>query len=99
MALLFRSLTEMQHIITKSFAYVWMWCPIRGEWVPKPEHGIPNWNSVLTLRMRHEDHSFFISRPFWLLSPGDSPTYFGLGSGPITPPGPEMVLMDRKDLN
>ena len=24
---------------------------------------------------------------------------FGLGRGPITPPGPAMVLMDRKELN
>ena len=27
------------------------------------------------------------------------PTYFGLGRGPITPPGPAMVRTDRKDLN
>ena len=27
---------------------------------------------------------------------GGTPTYFGLGRGPITPPGPAMV---RKDLN
>ena len=25
--------------------------------------------------------------------------YFGLRRGPITPPGPAVVLMDRKDLN
>ena len=27
------------------------------------------------------------------------PPYFGLGRGPITPPNPAMVRMDRKDLN
>ena len=27
------------------------------------------------------------------------PPLFRLGRGPITPPGPAMVLMDRKDLN
>ena len=27
------------------------------------------------------------------------PPLFGLGRGPITPPGPAMVLMDQKDLN
>ena len=30
---------------------------------------------------------------------GGSPTCFGLGRGPITPPGPAVVRMDRKDLN
>ena len=30
---------------------------------------------------------------------GGSPTYSGLGKGPINPPGPEMVRTDRKDLN
>ena len=30
---------------------------------------------------------------------GGSPTCFGLGRGPITPPGPAMVRTDRKDLN
>ena len=28
-----------------------------------------------------------------------SPPLFGLGRGPITPPGPAMVLLDRKDIN
>ena len=28
-----------------------------------------------------------------------SPILFGLGRGPITPPGPAMVWLDRKDLN
>ena len=32
--------------------------------------------------------------------PGGSPTFvLALGGGPITPPGPAMVLTDRKDLN
>ena len=30
---------------------------------------------------------------------GGSPTLFGLGRGPTTPPDPAMVRMDRKDLN
>ena len=30
---------------------------------------------------------------------GGSPTSFGLGRGPITPPNPAMVRTDRKDLN
>ena len=30
---------------------------------------------------------------------GGSPTYFGLGSGPITSPGPAMVRTNLKDLN
>ena len=34
------------------------------------------------------------SRPFWLLFPSGSPSCFDLGSGPTTPPGPEMVRMD-----
>ena len=38
-------------------------------------------------------------RPFWLVFTGGSPTLFGLGRGPITPLGPAMVRMDRKDLN
>ena len=31
--------------------------------------------------------------------PGGSPTCFGLGRGPIAPPGSAMVRTDRKDLN
>ena len=39
-------------------------------------------------------------RPFWLLRYRCfAHLYFGLGRGPIIPPGPAMGLMDRKDLN
>ena len=40
-----------------------------------------------------------ISAFFTNTFPGGSPTYFGLGMGPITHPGPAMVRTDRKDLN
>ena len=46
------------------------------------------------------DSGFFIFLAFWLLfflvvrSP-----LFGLGRGAIIPPGPAMVVIDRKDLN
>ena len=36
---------------------------------------------------------------FCYFVPGGSPTCFGLGRGPITPPGPAMVRMGRRDLN
>ena len=39
------------------------------------------------------------SRPFWLLFPGGSPTCFGHGRGPITPPGTAMVRTYGRDLN
>ena len=41
-----------------------------------------------------------ISRPIWLLfSRWFAHLCFGLGRGPMTPPDPATVLMDRKDLN
>ena len=41
-----------------------------------------------------------ISRPIWLLfHRWFAHLCFGLGRGPTTPPGPAMVLMDRKDVN
>ena len=43
--------------------------------------------------------SFFSIRPFGYFFSGVSPPLFGLERGPITPPGPAMVLTDRKDLN
>ena len=38
-------------------------------------------------------------RRFWLVFHRGSPTLFGLGRGPVTPPDPAMIRMDRKDLN
>ena len=42
------------------------------------------------------EYSAFLASFF---SPVVRPPYFGLGKGPITPPGPAIVRMDRKYLN
>ena len=44
---------------------------------------------------RYQQYSAFLAS----LLPVVRPPSFGLGRGPITPPGPTMVRMDRKDLN
>ena len=41
----------------------------------------------------------YVSVFFGYFVPGGSPTFFGLGRGPITPPDPAMVRTDRKDLD
>ena len=47
----------------------------------------------------HKGISVLIFLAFWLFFSVVRPPLFGLGRGLITPPGPAMVRMNRKDLN
>ena len=57
-------------------------------------------NHLITFFLISAFWPFGLFLAFWLLFLVVRPPLFGLGKGPITPPpGPAMVVLDRKDLN
>ena len=58
--------------------------------------GIHLWDDIKKSGTQDIEDKFGL---FGYFVPGGSPTLFGLGRGPITPPDPAMVQTDRKDLN